>query len=179
MLFFYIDFLAGFEKQAKNQYKNQYFPNCPLVSPFPFGPQTLQQHQPPLLGGCMSYAQYFFQGNVLSFAKDQDPFSKDGAYPLPRISSITPFSKGCPFSRTISSLCQGMLPLSQGACFEKNVLQSPFFKGCPFSRGALSQGMPFLKGLWQLTLLQGFHPFARISAGIFSLSRGMSKELEG
>ena len=66
----------------------------PLVSPFPFGPQTLQ-HQPPLLEGCM----YKFQGKVLSFAKDQDPFS--------RISSITPFFKGCPFSR--DALSQGPL----------------------------------------------------------------------
>ena len=94
VLFFYIDLFAGFEKQAKNQYKNQYFPMFPLVSPFPFGPQTLQ-HQPPLLEGCM----YKFQGKVLSFAKDQDPFS--------RISSITPFFKGCPFSR--DALSQGPL----------------------------------------------------------------------
>ena len=118
VLFFYIDLFAGFEKQAKNQYKNQYknphknpyknqyqnqyknpfknqyFPMFPLVSPFPFGPQTLQ-HQPPLLEGCM----YKFQGKVLSFAKDQDPFS--------RISSITPFLKGCPFSR--DALSQGPL----------------------------------------------------------------------
>ena len=42
----------------------------------------------------------------------------------------------------------------------------------PFSRDVLSQGMPFLKGLWQLTLLQGFSPFARISAGIFPFPKG-------
>ena len=110
VLFFYIDLFAGFEKQAKNQYKNpyknpyqnpyknrfknQYFPMFPLVSPFPFGPQTLQ-HQPPPLEGCM----HKFHGKVLSFAKDQDPFS--------RISSITPFFKGCPFSR--DALSQGPL----------------------------------------------------------------------
>ena len=70
------------------------FPMFPLVSPFPFGPQTLQ-HQPPPLEGCM----HKFHGKVLSFAKDQDPFS--------RISSITPFFKGCPFSR--DALSQGPL----------------------------------------------------------------------
>ena len=98
VLFFNIDLFAGFEKQAenqyKNQYKNQYFPMFPLVSPFPFGPQTLQ-HQPPPLESCM----HKFHGKVLSFAKDQDPFS--------RISSITPFFKGCPFSR--DALSQGPL----------------------------------------------------------------------
>ena len=45
----------------------------------------------------------------------------------------------------------------------------------PFSRDVLSQGMPFLKGLWQLTLLQGFYPFARISAGIFPFPKGCPK----
>ena len=35
--------------------------------------------------------------------------------------------------------------------------------------------MPFLKGLWQVTLLQGFDPFARISAGIFPFPNGCPK----
>ena len=35
--------------------------------------------------------------------------------------------------------------------------------------------MPFLKGLWQLTLLQGFYPFARISAGIFPFPKRCPK----
>ena len=45
----------------------------------------------------------------------------------------------------------------------------------PFSRDVLSQGMPFLKGLWQLTLLQGFYPFARIGAGTFPFPKGCPK----
>ena len=140
VLFFYIDFLAGFEKQAKNQYKNQYFPNCPLVSPFPFGPQTLHQHQPHVLGGCMSYAQYFF---------------KAVCYPLPRIRTIS--------QKMEHILCQGLapsLPFQRGVLSQGQFL--PFVKGCfpflkghalkrmcsshPFSRDALSQGVPFLKG---------------------------------
>ena len=36
VLFFYIDLFAGFEKQAKNQYKNQYFSNVSTCLPFPF-----------------------------------------------------------------------------------------------------------------------------------------------
>ena len=86
--------LLGLKSKPKINIKINIFPMFPLVSPFPFGPQTLQ-HQPPPLEGCM----HKFHGKVLSFAKDQDPFS--------RISSITPFFKGCPFSR--DALSQGPL----------------------------------------------------------------------
>ena len=69
VLFFYIDCLLGLKSNIKINIKIHIFPMFPLVSPFPFGPQTLQ-HQPPPLEGCM----HKFHGKVLSFAKDQDPF---------------------------------------------------------------------------------------------------------
>ena len=126
-----------------------------LVSPFPFGPQTLQ-HQPPPLEGCM----HKFHGKVLSFAKDQDPFS--------RISSITPFFKGCPFSR--DALSQGPLatyPFARVLSFCKDQCWYlfPFPRDVqrarglrwqyPFARGFLLQGASFLKDWF------GNFPFAR------------------
>ena len=161
----------------------------PLVSPFPFGPQTLQ-HQPPLLEGCM----YKFQGKVLSFAKDQDPFS--------RISSITPFFKGCPFSRDalsqgplatypfarVLSFCKDQcwyLSLSQGCPKSSRAkVAVPFCKGFPFAlRSILSQGLilaisllqgtSFLKDcLWQTPFFKG-HPFSRASLGNCPFARAI------
>ena len=195
VLFFYIDLFAGFEKQTKNQYKNQYikktiFFQCFHLSPhFPFGPQTLQ-HQPPPLEGCM----HKFHGKVLSFAKDQDPFS--------RISSITPFFKGCPFSR--DALSQGplatypfarVLSFCKDQCcifpFPKGCPKSsrakvavPFCKGFPFAlRSILSQGLilaisllqgtSFLKDcLWQTPFFKG-HPFSRASLGNCPFARAI------
>ena len=126
VLFFCIDLFAGFEKQAKNQYKNQYFSNVSTCLPFPFWTPDIAAPAPSF-GGLY----------VTNF--------KAKCYPLPLIRTLSP----------------GLAP------------------SLPFSRDVLSQGMPFLKGLWQLTLLQGFYPFARISAGIFPFPNEMSKELQG
>ena len=81
------------------------------------------------------------------------PFLK--GHPLPRISSTHPFFKGCPLSRTIVSLSQGMAA-------------SPFSRGTPYAPSTLLQRMPFLKDhSWQPSLSQGCsfprnYPFAMI-----------------
>ena len=113
---------AGFEKQAKNQYKKSIFFQCFHLSPLSLLDPRHCRNSPLLWRVvCTNF-----------MAK---------CYPLPRI-------------RTLS---QGLAP------------------SLPFSRDVLSQGMPFPKGLWQLTLLQGFYPFARISAGIFPFPKGCPK----
>ena len=122
MLFFCIDLFAGFEKQAKNQYKNQYIFQCFHLSPL----SLLDPRH-------CSTSPLFWRVVCTNF--------KAKCYPLPLIRTLSP----------------GLAP------------------SLPFSRDVLSQGMPFLKGLWQLTLLQGFYPFARISAGIFPFPKRCPK----
>ena len=71
-LFFYIDLFAGFEKQAKNQYKNQHFSNVSICLPFPFWTPDIAAPAPSF-GGL--YAQISWQNVIL--CQGSGPFLKD------------------------------------------------------------------------------------------------------
>ena len=87
------------------------------------------------------------------------PFLK--GHPLPRISSTHPFFKGCPLSRTIVSLSQGMAA-------------SPFSRGTPYAPSTLLQRVPFLKDhSWQPSLSQG----VLLSQGILSFCKDSKAKL--
>ena len=72
VLFFYIDLFAGFEKQAKNQYKNQYFCNVSTCLPFPFWTPNIAAPAPSF-GGL--YVQISRQSVIL--CQGSGPFLKD------------------------------------------------------------------------------------------------------
>ena len=137
VLFFYIDLFAGFEKQAKNQYKNQYFSNVSTCLPFPFWTPDIAAPAPSF-GGL--YVQISRQSVIL--CQGSGPFLKD--YLHHSLFQGMSFLKGCPFSRASGNLpfCKGFI-LLQGSVlvpfpFPRDVQRAPGLRWqCPFARGFL------------------------------------------